>query len=194
MRLAVAVAAFGLMIGAPALAPTEFLPKAQAQAQGNTISLSLEGDVARLVAAEDWEGLERLIRNNSALAGPIAAAAVTAAPAQSEAILGAAFRGAPDQAEEISNQAQRAGVSFETVVAEGVLANVDPSAISPVTAAGGPNPNGGGGDGGPGETGQIIVAPTFGSAGGPGGGGLGSPDGPPGEPSASQTAGSPTKP
>jgi len=145
--------------------------------------LSLE----QIVANAELENLttEQILQQIAATSPSLLAQAVALAiqnnPAQTEAILATAFTAAPNQAEAISNAAQKAGAPFETVVSQGILANVDPASISPATAAGGPNPNANANAqnnaanaGTVGINNAAITPPAF-SSGGAGGGGSASP-------------------
>ena len=93
-------------------------------------------------------------------------------------VLAAAFRVAPSQAKSISEAAQAKSVDFTVVAAASLgIPGIDPTQVTPASAAGGTTPAAGGttpAAGGTTAT-QTITAPTFSSGGGSGGGGTGSP-------------------
>ena len=86
-------------------------------------------------------------------------------------VLAAAFRAAPSQAKSISEAAQAKSVDFTVVAAASLgIPGIDPTQVTPASAAGGAAPAAGGT-----TATQTITAPTFSSGGGSGGGGAGSP-------------------
>ncbi|MCJ8297028.1 MAG: hypothetical protein HRU06_22150 [Oceanospirillaceae bacterium] len=149
--------------------------------------------VEQIIANAQLENLsiEQILQQIAAVSPSLVPQAVAFAvqnnPAQTDAILLAAFTAAPEQAAAISDAAQKAGVPFTTVVAQGVIAQVDPTAIQPASAAGGPNPNANANaqnnanpNAGNGPATAIAAAPitppAFSNGGGGGGGGSASPD------------------
>ena len=95
-----------------------------------------------------------------------------------ESVVAVAFKAAPAQAKSISEAAQAKSVDFTVVAAASLgIPGIDPTQVTPASAAGGTTPAAGGttpAAGGTTAT-QTITAPTFSSGGGSGGGGTGSP-------------------
>jgi len=137
MRLAIAVAALGLLVGAPGFAPTNVMPQAQAALQASTLTLA-DGIAKAAVAGGNVSGnIQALIDNFTGtpnqLALALASAAASIAATNPAAAASVMVRAVAAAANASSAVQVTVGVTASTVAA--TVSATNPRAAATVTNA-----------------------------------------------------------